>query len=133
MIHELAAFERASGEVAFDLAELRAHLFGEEPAAGALIAEPPDQPGVVAGMAVWYRTFSTWVGQPGIWLEDLFVRPAHRGHGLGRELIAALQARTTGRVEWAVLDWNVDAVRFYEGLGARRVDGWARYRLDPDH
>jgi GNAT superfamily N-acetyltransferase len=132
MIHELAVFERAPDEVAFDPAELAAHLFGPDPAAGVLIATPPERPDVAAGMAVWYRTFSTWVGRPGIWLEDLFVRPEHRRHGLASELLAGLQALTDGRVEWAVLDWNVDAIRFYERLGAQPVDGWSRYRLDPE-
>jgi GNAT superfamily N-acetyltransferase len=131
MIHELAAFEQAPDEVAFDPADLARHLFGPAPAAHVLIAEPDSKPGTVAGMAVWYPTFSTWVGSPGIWLEDLFVRPDHRRVGLARALLDALVARTEGRVEWSVLDWNRDAIAFYDGVGARPVGGWTRYRLDP--
>jgi GNAT superfamily N-acetyltransferase len=133
MIRELADFERSAGEVAFDPDELRRHLFGPDPAAHVLIATVPAGGGeVVAGMAVWFRTFSTWVGRPGIWLEDLVVRPRHRRHGLATELLDALVARTDGRVEWQVLDWNSGALAFYDGLGAAPVTGWTRYRLDPD-
>jgi GNAT superfamily N-acetyltransferase len=135
MIVELAAFEGSPGEVTFDADELGHHLFGPEPAARVLIsepsAEPRGEPPTVAGMALWYPTFSTWVGRPGIWLEDLWVRPAHRRAGLAGELMAALAARTTGRVEWSVLDWNLDAIAFYDGLGAVPVPGWTRYRWGP--
>lgn len=132
MIRELAEFERATGEVAFDPMDLHRHLFGAHPAVHVLIAALPG-PGTetVAGMAVWFPTFSTWVGRPGIWLEDLFVRSQHRRLGLATELLAALAARTDGRVEWNVLDWNREAVTFYEGLGAAAVAGWTRYRLAP--
>jgi GNAT superfamily N-acetyltransferase len=132
MIAELAEFERAAAEVDFDPADLAHHLFGPHPAAHVLIAtvEGPAGP-VVAGMAVWFTTFSTWVGRPGIWLEDLFVRPHHRRHGLATQLLAALADRTDGRIEWQVLDWNTDAVTFYQGIGTRPVPGWTRYRLEP--
>jgi GNAT superfamily N-acetyltransferase len=131
MIVELAEFEGSPGEVMFDHDRLGHHLFGPEPAARVLIAEPDGQPDQVAGMALWYPTFSTWVGRPGIWLEDLFVRPAHRRAGLAGQLMAALAARTSGRVEWSVLDWNRDAIAFYDGLGAAPVPGWTRYRWGP--
>jgi GNAT superfamily N-acetyltransferase len=132
MIRELADFEKSAGEVAFDPEDLERHLFGADPAAHVLIAAVPGPSAeVVAGMALWFRTFSTWLGRPGIWLEDLFVRPQHRRLGLATELLAALAARTDGRVEWQVLDWNQAAVTFYEELGARAVTGWTRYRLDP--
>jgi GNAT superfamily N-acetyltransferase len=135
MIHELAAFERAADEVAFDSDELGAALWGPSPAAHVLVADPAGgaggEPAELAGMAVWFPTFSTWVGRPGIWLEDLFVRPAHRRAGVASALLAGLAERTTGRVEWQVLDWNVDAIALYEGYGATPVDGWIRYRLEP--
>jgi GNAT superfamily N-acetyltransferase len=79
-------------------------------------------------MALWFRTFSTFLGVPGIWLEDLFVRPAFRGRGLGRALLEDLFERSPGRVEWAVLDWNEPSIAFYRSLGAEPVDGWTRYR-----
>lgn len=135
MIGELAAFEQAPDEVAFDPVTLAEHLFGPSPAAHVLIAEPvvgsSDLVAPVAGMALWYRTFSTWVGEPGIWLEDLFVRPSFRRRGLATELMLALGERCGGgprRLEWAVLDWNSEAIAFYRRLGAVPVRGWTRYR-----
>jgi len=129
LIHELAAYERAAHEVAFDLAELDRHQFGTEPAARVLMADTAD--GHVAGMALYFTTFSTWLGRPGLWLEDLFVRPQFRGGGHGRALLDAVRERTDGRVEWAVLDWNEPAIGFYRSLGAEPVDGWTRYRWLP--
>ena len=126
LIRELAEYEKAADEVVLDPAELHAHLFGDHPGASVLIAETDD--GEVAGFAVYFTTFSTWLGRPGLWLEDLFVRPAHRKHGYGRQLLEAVMARSPGRVEWAVLDWNEPAIGFYESLGARPVNGWTRYR-----
>ncbi len=82
-------------------------------------------------MAMYFVTFSTWLGRPGLWLEDLFVRPEFRGEGLGRALLDAVRARTDGRVEWAVLDWNEPAIGFYRSLGAEPVEGWTRYRWLP--
>ena len=95
---------------------MREHLFGPDPAASVSIAEVD---GAVAGMALWFRTFSTFLGEPGIWLEDLFVRPDHRGSGVGAALLHHLRSLTAGRVEWSVLDWNREAIEFYERLGAR--------------
>jgi GNAT superfamily N-acetyltransferase len=129
LIRELAAYEQAPDEVVFELDELGLHLFGPDPAAAVLMAETDD--GQVVGMALFFRTFSTWLGRPGIWLEDLFVRPPFRGGGHGRALLDAVRAETDGRVEWAVLDWNESAVGFYRSLGAEPVDGWTRYRWLP--
>jgi GNAT superfamily N-acetyltransferase len=131
LIRELAEFERAPDEVRVTTEDLHEHLFGPHPAAAVLIAEPADERGTVAGMALWFRTFSTWEGRPGIWLEDLYVRPAWRGRGLGGELLAELRQRSRGRIEWMVLDWNREAIEFYRRLGARPVDGWTRYRWAP--
>jgi len=94
-----------------------------------LVAESDE--GEVMGFALWYRTFSTFLGRPGIWLEDLFVRPPHRKRGHGLALLNALRERTDDRVEWAVLDWNEPSIRFYDALGARPVPGWTRYRWLP--
>ena len=127
MIRGLAEFERMT--VSFDPAAMREHLFGPDPAASVSIATVGDS---IAGMALWFRTFSTFLGQPGIWLEDLFVRPEHRGHGVGAALLHHLRSLTTGRVEWSVLEWNRGAIEFYERLGARPDDGgWIMYRWSP--
>ncbi len=127
LIRELADYERLADEAIFATDELRDHLFGDAPAARVTIAETGEPP-VVAGFALWFPTFSTFLGVPGIWLEDLFVRPQHRGGGLGLALLKDLRARTAGRLEWAVLDWNEPAIGFYRRLGAEPVDGWTRYR-----
>ena len=125
LIHDLAEYERAADEVQLDRDELAMHLFGESPAAFVVLAEDD---GAVAGMALYFTTFSTWLGKPGIWLEDLFVRPEHRGKGHGLALLQHLRTLTDGRVEWAVLDWNTPSIEFYDALGARPVPGWTRYR-----
>lgn len=129
LIRELAAYEEMSDEVVWDLPQLEAQLFGPEPAAHVLLAETDD--GQVAGMALWFRTFSTFLGRSGIWLEDLYVRPEHRRGGFGLALIQELRTLTDGRVEWVVLDWNTSAQTFYDGLGAAPVPGWTRYRWAP--
>jgi len=127
LIRELAEYEELSHEVVFDLDQVRQWLFGPSPVASVLIASAPT--GDVAGFALWFPTFSTFLGRPGIWLEDLFVRPAFRGQGLGVALLQELRRLADGgRVEWAVLDWNEPSIRFYESLGARPVVGWTRYR-----
>lgn len=129
LVRALAEYERALDEVRLGEADLDVALFGPVPRAAAHVAEVD---GTVAGMAIWYRTFSTWTGRHGIWLEDLFVLPDHRRRGLGRALLAALagqaEAEGAARLEWAVLDWNEPSIRFYESLGARPVEGWTRYR-----
>lgn len=128
MVRELAAYEREPDAVVFDRDEFARHLFGADPVARALVAEHDGAP---AGIAIYYRTFSTWLGRDGIWLEDLFVRPAYRRHGYGRALLVALRARTDARVEWAVLDWNESAHEFYRSIGASPVDGWSIWRWPP--
>jgi GNAT superfamily N-acetyltransferase len=129
LIVELAEYEELAQDVEFDREVMGEHLFGPDPAASVLIAETDD--GAVAGMALWFRTFSTFLGRPGIWLEDLFVRPDHRGQGYGVALLQELRSMTDDRIEWAVLDWNEPSIRFYQALGARPVEGWTRYRWMP--
>jgi GNAT superfamily N-acetyltransferase len=131
LIHALAEYEREPDAVVLDRETLRAHLFGPHPAAEVLIAETPD--GAVAGFALFFQTFSTWLGRPGTWLEDLFVRPESRGQGYGKALLSAV-ARTAlerghGRFEWSVLDWNEPAIAFYRALGAVPMDEWTTYRV----
>jgi len=130
LIHELAAYEKAPEEAVFTLDDLSANVFGPDAVAEVLIAQADD--GSVAGMALYFRSYSTWVGKSGIWLEDLFVRPPHRGAGHGRRLLDAVRARTEGRVEWVVLDWNQSAIDVYRALGAEPVDGWTRFRWLPE-
>ncbi len=131
LIGELADYERLRDEVVLDAALLERHLFGERPAAEAVLAEIADE---AVGYALFFSTFSTFLGRPGIWLEDLFVRPARRGEGVGQTLLAHVAglavARGCGRLEWSALDWNEPALAFYRGLGARRMPEWHLHRLD---
>jgi GNAT superfamily N-acetyltransferase len=131
LVRELAEYERLSHAVVADVAMLREALFGARRAAEVVIAECD---GVPAGFALFFTNFSTFVGRPGIYLEDLFVRPAFRRRGIGRTLLAHLAAlaleRGCGRLEWAVLDWNQPAIEFYGQLGARAMEDWTVYRLD---
>jgi GNAT superfamily N-acetyltransferase len=132
-IRGLAEYERLAHECTATEALLHETLFGAEPAAEVVLVTIGAE---TAGFALWFRSYSTFLARPGIYLEDLFVFPAHRGHGLGRRLLAHL-ARTAvergyGRMEWAVLDWNVDAIRFYESLGATPMADWTTYRLAGD-
>jgi GNAT superfamily N-acetyltransferase len=131
LIRELAGFERLAHEVVADAAALRRHLFGERPAAEVLIAEVGDAP---AGFALYFPTFSTFVGKSGLYLEDLFIRPAYRGRGIGRAVLIHLSRlaveRGCGRLEWSVLDWNERAIGFYRELGARPMSDWTVFRLD---
>ncbi|HEY1279361.1 MAG TPA: GNAT family N-acetyltransferase [Acidimicrobiales bacterium] len=129
LIRELAVYEQLEADVSLERDEVGQHLFGEQPAAHVLIAESDG--GDVAGFALWFTTFSTFLGRPGIWLEDLFVRPAHRGRGHGLALLQRLRAMTDARVEWSVLDWNEPAIGFYRALGAKPVEGWTTYRWLP--
>jgi GNAT superfamily N-acetyltransferase len=128
LIRALAAYEELSHEIEWDLDQLGDTLFGADAVPRTLVA-CDDGSGAVVGIAIWFPTYSTFQGRPGIWLEDLFVRPEHRGAGHGRALLEALFDRADGgRVEWAVLDWNEPSIRFYESLGAKPVAGWTRYR-----
>ena len=129
-IRGLAAYERLSHECQATEALLHETLFGTAPAAEVTLALSGHVP---AGFALWFRSYSTFLARPGIYLEDLFVFPEFRGHGLGKQLLASL-ARTAvergyGRLEWAVLDWNADAIGFYESLGAVAMRDWTTYRL----
>jgi GNAT superfamily N-acetyltransferase len=128
LIRALAAYEHLEHEVVLRLDDLRDALFGADAIVQAAVAEEDDE---IVGFALWYRTFSTFTGRPGIWLEDLFVRPDHRGRGHGLALLHHVRAQTGGRLEWAVLDWNVASIELYESLGARPVAGWTRYRWTP--
>lgn len=116
-----------SDQVVLERDVVAQHLFGRSPAAEVVIAED-DSTGETAGFALYFPTFSTFLGKPGLWLEDLFVRPEHRGKGHGSALLQHLRGLTDGRVEWAVLDWNTPSIEFYDRLGARPVLGWTRYR-----
>ena len=124
LIGELADYEKLADQAVATVDDVRRALAG--PVVAVSLVEADD--GAVAGMALWFRTFSTFLGRTGIWLEDLFVRPAHRGRGYGRALLEHLREQTDGRVEWAVLDWNEPAIGFYRNLGARPLDGWTTYR-----
>lgn len=128
MMLEHAAYEGALDQCRFTLEGAAAALFGPDAMLHALIATASDAPSTVAGCALWYPTFSSWAGTTGIWLEDLYIRPAFRKHGLGREILVDLRGRTDGRVEWDVVDENVNAQAFYRTLGAVPVPGFTRFR-----
>ncbi len=131
LVRELAVYEREPDAVVATERLLHEALFGSDPSASCLVAETE---GAVVGLALWFPTFSTWLGRPGLHLEDLYVDPAHRGSGIGRALLCALAAiaadRDWGRVDWQVLDWNVDAQAFYRSLGANSLNDWTTYRID---
>ena len=132
LIRELAEYEKLSHEVVATEKILRESLFDRR-AAEVVIGYAGDEP---AGFAVYYRTFSTFLGVPGMYLEDLFVIPRFRRHGLGRQLLVHLariaEERGYGRIEWSVLDWNALAIGFYTGLGARPMEEWTVFRLTGD-
>jgi GNAT superfamily N-acetyltransferase len=134
LVLDLAEYERAAGEVRATPEQLQDALFGSAPAVHALVAE--DEGGLVVGFAVWFLNFSTWEGVHGIYLEDLFVEPDHRGSGLGKALLQALAEiavqRGYARFEWSVLDWNEPSIAFYRRLGAVPMQGWTVFRLAGD-
>ncbi len=131
MVRELAEFEHLAHQVAATEEDYRESLFGERPAAEALIAEVG---GERVGYAIHFTTFSTFLGRSGIWLEDLYVRPTHRGRGFGKALLKAVGAiareRGAGRCEWSVLDWNSKAIGLYEQVGGEILHEWRIVRLD---
>jgi GNAT superfamily N-acetyltransferase len=133
LIRELAEYERAPNEVVATEEGLRAELFGAHPAAEVLLGLEAGEP---VCFALFFHNFSTWMGRRGLYLEDLFVRPAVRGKGYGRALLVRLaqiaQERSCGRMEWAVLDWNEPAINFYRKLGARPNEEWTIFRLTRD-
>ena len=130
MIRDLAEYEKLSHVVVATEEKIRETLFVENPVADVLLAYQGDE---CIGFAVFYATYSTFLAQPGIFLEDIFVKPHARGQGAGLALLkcvaAIAQVRGCGRVEWEVLDWNQPSIEFYEKLGARPVEGWTKYRL----
>jgi GNAT superfamily N-acetyltransferase len=133
LVSELADYERALHEVRLTAEQLTVVLFGDSPALFGHVAE---HSGEVVGMALWFLNFSTWRGTHGIYLEDLYVSPAHRGTGLGRELLRTLAAvcveRGYSRLEWSVLDWNAPSIEFYKAAGAVPMDDWTVFRLTDD-
>jgi len=133
LVHALAEYEKLAHEVSATEAELHSYLFGEKPAAEVIIAEWEGAP---AGFALFFQNFSTFVGKPGLYLEDLFVKPELRGNGIGKALLVRLaqiaRERDYGRMEWAVLDWNAPSIAFYKSLGAVPMDDWTVFRLQGD-
>ena len=134
LIRALADYEREPDAVELDRETLRGHLFGPQPYADVLMAETGE--GASAGFALFFHNFSTWKGRPGIYLEDLFVRPEFRGHGYGKALLVELARiavqRGCARFEWSVLDWNEPSIAFYKALGAVPMDEWTTYRVTGD-
>jgi len=130
LVKKLAEYERLSHEVIATEEDFRKALFGSDRVAEALLAFLGAEP---VGFALYFSTFSTFVGRPGIYLEDIFVEPEHRGHGIGAALLTRIAKiacdRNCGRLEWSVLTWNEPAIGFYERLGARRMEDWRVFRL----
>jgi len=130
LIRELAVYEKLEDQAIATPEDLLRHLFGDRPAAEVILAELD---GEAVGYALFFPTFSTFRGQPGLYLEDIFVRPGHRGRGIGKALLTHLAGlalgRGCGRLEWSVLDWNEPSIGFYRSLGAVPMDEWTVYRL----
>jgi GNAT superfamily N-acetyltransferase len=130
LIRDLATYERAPDEVVATEEQLVGVLFGEQPVAEVLLAFEGESP---VGFAVYFYNFSTWLARPGLYLEDLFVKPEKRGKGYGRALLVELakiaRDRGCGRMEWAVLNWNEPAIKFYDTLGAKPMNEWTVFRL----
>ena len=133
LIRELAVYENLADQVAATEELLSENLFGDRPFAEAFLA---DVDGDSVGFAVFHHSFSTFLARPGVYLEDLFVKPAHRRRGIGKALLERVareaHARRCGRLEWSVLNWNEPAIRFYESLGGVAMDGWTLYRVTGD-
>lgn len=131
LVHGLAEYEREPEAVRLDRERFRANLFGPRPFAEVILSETDS--GEVVGFALFFHNFSTWEGEPGIWLEDLFVQPEHRGDGHGRALLVELARiaveRRCKRFEWSVLDWNEPSIAFYKAVGAVPMDEWTTFRV----
>jgi GNAT superfamily N-acetyltransferase len=131
LVRELAIYEKLEQHAKATAEDFHRHLFGPRPAAEAALAELD---GNAVGFALWFTTFSTFRGQPGVYLEDIFVKSEFRGRGIGKALLAAVAARAVergcGRLEWSVLNWNSPAIGFYRALGARPMEEWTVYRVD---
>ncbi len=130
LIRELAEYEKLTHQVVLEEQRVHEHLFGSQPCVEAILAE---EHGQVVGFALFFSNYSTFLGRPGIYLEDLYVKPEHRGAGHGRALLAEVARlaveRDCGRLEWAVLNWNQPSIEFYNRLGGEPLDGWTTYRV----
>ena len=130
LIHELAVYEKAPDEMVATVAQIEQSLFNDSPVAFCHVAEVD---GKIVGIALWFLNYSTWLGKPGIYLEDLFVQPEYRGHGIGKGFMKTLAQlcieRGYERFQWWVLDWNEPSIDFYESLGAVAMDEWTVFRL----
>jgi GNAT superfamily N-acetyltransferase len=133
LVRDLAVFERLESEATATGQDFRKQLFGEHPVAHALVAERECR---IVAIAIWFHNFSTFTGRPGLYLEDIYVEPEHRGLGIATAIFRALarraQAAGCGRMEWSVLNWNENAIKFYRSLGAIGMDGWTVQRLNAE-
>jgi GNAT superfamily N-acetyltransferase len=131
LVYELAVYEKLEQHAKAGADDFCRHLFGPHPVAEAILAEID---GEAVGFALWFLTFSTFRGRPGLYLEDIYVRPEHRGRGIGKSLLATVARlaldRGCAKLEWSVLNWNTPAIGFYRALGAQPMDDWAVYRID---
>ncbi len=131
LVRALATYEKLAHEAKGTEADFAAALFGETPRAGAMIAEVDGSP---VALCVWYRTFSTFTARHGIWIEDVFVEPGHRGQGIAKAIFRSLAQRVIAeggaRLEWSVLDWNAPAIAAYRAMGARALTDWTMQRVD---
>lgn len=133
LIYDLAVYEKAADEVVATVGDIETSLFAQEPVAYALVAESDNE---IVGVAIWFLNYSTWLGKPGIYLEDLYVKPEFRGEGIGKGFMKRLAdiclERGYERFQWWVLDWNEPSIDFYRSIGAVAMDEWTVYRLSGD-
>ncbi len=129
LVRQLAEFEEMTDSFVVTIDDFSSELFGPSSPASVIVAELD---GAIVGIALYFWTFSTFLGRRGVWLEDLFVAPSARRRGVASTLLAELRRRSPGRVEWEVLDWNEGAIALYDGLGGVPATGWTKYRISPD-